>query len=216
MLRYVILGLLRPGRAHHGYALMKAYGERSGLQMSTGNFYRELQRLSDDQLVEAAVDASAPGARRAPYRITDPGRAAFDSWLLQVVNRPGPVYEDGMMCRAVFIGEASPDVVGRLLAAWQDELWMEGKLLERDREAALHRAAAERPRALDPRPLLLARRLRHVAADLDFLDELRRAYAGVSEESSVHPAEPPRVNTGPERRHRGPQSTPLTASGFPP
>lgn len=38
MFRFLVLGLLRGGGSFHGYALMKEYRERSGLQLSTGNF----------------------------------------------------------------------------------------------------------------------------------------------------------------------------------
>ena len=42
MLRSVLLALLADGKAAHGYALMKAYEERSGFRLSIGNVYREL------------------------------------------------------------------------------------------------------------------------------------------------------------------------------
>src|SRR5437773_2069439 len=78
--RFLILGLLRDGAPRHGYAVAKAYKLRSGGKISTGNFYRELQRLVADGL--ACTASNPPGAdpRRTPYAITTVGRATFDAW----------------------------------------------------------------------------------------------------------------------------------------
>ena len=76
--RYLVLGLLRHGEPRHGYALMKEYQEHTGLRLSTGNFYRELQRLSVEGLVRTASNPEGADPRRAPYRITEAG-AAFDA-----------------------------------------------------------------------------------------------------------------------------------------
>ena len=69
MFRYLVLGLLRSGRALHGYALMKAHGERSGLRLSTGSFYRELGRLMAEGLVRSTATPEGEDPRRTPYSI---------------------------------------------------------------------------------------------------------------------------------------------------
>ena len=46
MTRHVILGLLRDGRARHGYELMTELKARSDEPISTGHFYRELARMA--------------------------------------------------------------------------------------------------------------------------------------------------------------------------
>ena len=55
MLRYVLLALLASGNPAHGYALMKAYRDRSGVRLSIGNVYRDTVA----EIVERA--------RRHPY-----------------------------------------------------------------------------------------------------------------------------------------------------
>ncbi len=62
------------------------------------------------------------------------------------------------------------------LAAWKEELWIRSKMDERARSAALARRANETSRFFSPLSLLFARSLKHIAADLEFLDELAEAY----------------------------------------
>ena len=81
MFRYLILGLLRNGARLHGYALVKEYRERSGIEVSTGNFYRELQRLIVDGLIRSASNPPDADARRTPYEITELGISVFDDWF---------------------------------------------------------------------------------------------------------------------------------------
>jgi DNA-binding PadR family transcriptional regulator len=208
MFRYMVLGLLRNGEVLHGYALMKAYRERSGLQISTGNFYRELQRLAAEGLVRTVVNPDGADPRRAPYEITDAGAAAFDAWL-QVPNATAlGQYDDEISTRALFVAGAEPAVTRRILDRWQDELWIRSKTLERAREAALLRQGPGGSRPFAALTLLLARRLKHVAVDLEFVEELRAAYeewVAAAPHVEVPPAQgaapPQRV---PKRRPRGP------------
>lgn len=175
MFRYVVLGLLRRGVPYHGYALMKEYRERTGLKINTGNFYRELQRLVSEGLVETAQNPDGADQRRAPYKIMEEGAAAFDAWF----SRP-PVgfgsYEDELTCRANFVVEVAPVVASGVLDRWREELWITGKMVERARERALARQDDDPSPDLDSLPVLLGRRLKHIAADLEFLDELRDAF----------------------------------------
>ena len=65
----------------------------------------------------------------------------------------------------------------RVLDRLQENVWFYGKSLERARRQAL--AEAEAPGAPDAfrvLPLLQGRRLKHVAADIEFLGELRASY----------------------------------------
>ena len=103
MFRYMVLGLLRNGEKLHGYALMKEYRTRSGLQMSTGNFYRELQRLGAEGLVREVINPEGADPRRAPYEITEAGAAAFDAWLTGPNATALGQYDDELSTRALFV-----------------------------------------------------------------------------------------------------------------
>lgn len=173
MFRFVVLGLLRHGGTLHGYALMKAYRARTGVQMSTGTFYRELQNLVAEDLVRIVERAPDADARRTPYEITPLGCELFDRWLV----RPPLVAlgnDDELTARTMFLHEAPTDVARQMIDDWKEELWLFSKKFERDRQAELHRCEGEAT-AFSILALLLARRLRHLAGDVAYLDELRVA-----------------------------------------
>jgi len=173
MFRYLVLGLLRSGQPQHGYALVKAYRKRSGILISNGNFYRELRCLVTEGLVRGTMNPEGADARRAPYEITADGSAEFDAWFAAPGGAGIGQYDDELSWRALFLGEADAPVARRMLERWREELWLRGKVLERERETANVRAGDGAFNALS---MLLARRLKHIAADIEFLDELRLAY----------------------------------------
>lgn len=200
MFRYLILGLLRSGTPYHGYALMKEYRERSGVQISTGNFYRELQRLVGEGLVQTAVNPADADPRRAPYEITEAGSVAFDAWLCTPIEVASAQSDDELSCRALFIADVEPAVARKVLDRWKEGVWLRGKLLERTREAALTRASADGRRPFAALTFLQSRRMKYIAADLEFLDEFRAAY-----EQWVAPApsvKPSRSRSAPAARRR--------------
>lgn len=177
MFRYLILGMLRAGARQHGYALVKAYRERSGVDVSTGNFYRELQRLVLDGLIRSADNPPEADARRTPYEITPLGITVFDEWLTAEDAGAGGCAEDELAARILFAEEADPATMLRVLDRLQENIWFYGKSLERARRQALAEAAGPDGSALfRARPLLQARRMKHVAADIEFLGEFRAAY----------------------------------------
>jgi DNA-binding PadR family transcriptional regulator len=175
MFRYVVLGLLRDGVPRHGYALMKEHRERSGVRISTGNFYRELQHLAAEGLVRAVTNAGDHDPRRAPYAITETGAAVFDDWLTRPNGAGIAEYADELSLRVEFITEADAAVKTRALERWQDELLLCGKTIERAHEGALGRCRNGGRRAHAARAVSLARRFKHVSAELEFLEELRAA-----------------------------------------
>ncbi|MEW6270743.1 MAG: PadR family transcriptional regulator, partial [Thermodesulfobacteriota bacterium] len=173
MFRFIVLGLLRQGGAHHGYALMKAYRSRTGVQMSTGTFYRELQHLVAEGLVRLVARAPDVDARRTPYEITPAGCEVFDHWLV----RPPIIAlgsDDEITARTMFLPQAAPDVARRMIDGWKEELWLLSKKLERSRQTEIQRCAAEGT-PFSILTLLLARRLKHLAGDMEYLDELYTA-----------------------------------------
>jgi DNA-binding PadR family transcriptional regulator len=171
MFRYSVLGLLKSSGPLHGYALMKAYRERSGTRISTGSFYRELAKLVAEGLVATAPRNPDEDPRRAPYRLTAAGAAAFDEWLAGPHLAAVGTQDDELSVAVLFLAEADPGVVQRLFVTLQEDLWMRSKTLERARDAGRGRPGP-RPR-FDTLDLLLGRRQKHVAAELEFLGELR-------------------------------------------
>ena len=175
MFRFLILGLLRNGAHLHGYALVKEYRERSGIDVSTGNFYRELQRLVVDGLIRSAANPPEADARRTPYEITPLGITVFDEWFAAPDAAGGIIPEDDLSSRALFMTDADPALVTSLLEHMEENLWFAGKTLERTRQLLLTRT--KHPDRLDVLPLLLTRRLKRMAADLEFLEDFERVYA---------------------------------------
>ena len=182
------------GGPQHGYGLMTVYRDCSGIEVNSGSVYRELQSLERRGLVELVDNPSDADPRRATYAITDAGRAAFDAWLSDPGNPGSESHEDDLSARALFIADAEPECVNRMFDHWKEELWIHGKRLERDREASLKQS---KNGGFAPRPVLLARRLKRVAADLEFVEDLRSAY----EESQRGPqAGSPPKGSPPRRR----------------
>jgi DNA-binding PadR family transcriptional regulator len=206
MFRFLILGLLRGGANRHGYALVKAYRERSGADVSTGNFYRELQRLVVDGLIRGADNPPGADARRTPYEITALGITVFDEWLSAPQVGAGSAPEDEISARALFAEDADPQLILRVFEHLQENLWFAGKALERARQQGLTRAAApDHADRFSGLPLLLSRRLKHIATDLEFLDEFRIAYeqwlgARARPPQAAAPAAAPAVTRRPRRR----------------
>lgn len=173
MFRFIVLGLLRHGGTLHGYALMKAYRARTGIQMSTGTFYRELQTLVGEGLVRVVERAPDDDARRTPYQITDQGSALFDRWLVQppLITLGS---DDELTARTMFLHEAPPDTATQMIEAWKEELWLLSKKFERERQSEVQRCTSEK-QPFSSLLLLLARRQRHIAGDVAYLDDLRAA-----------------------------------------
>lgn len=173
LFRFIVLGLLRACGPQHGYGLMKAFERRSGLRVSSGNFYRELRRLAADGYVDT-VARSGPkaGGRRLAYQITDLGLLMFDEWFLltPMLAGRGP---DELSARTLFFGDADGAAVARLLEAWERDIWFQNKMLERGRAAA---AAVHNKGEFAVLPLLLSRQVRHLAIDVEFLDQVRKAF----------------------------------------
>ena len=69
-----ILLALIPGDSH-GYAVMQSIREQSGANLGTGSFYRHLNRLMEDKLVEIAPRPAGDDPRRGDYyRLSPAGR----------------------------------------------------------------------------------------------------------------------------------------------
>ena len=170
MFLHLILGLLRDGRPRHGYELVREYKLRSGIQANPGNFYRELAKLSDDELVTAGVNPPDADARRIPYKITDGGRQKFDAWLLSPSTQ-----DEELSSWLLFVDRVPPGVLPKLLDRLTEQLWLQSKSLARARADALTdgQVNGHRP-GYNSAAALLLRRLKQVTADLEFVEELRK------------------------------------------
>jgi DNA-binding PadR family transcriptional regulator len=189
MFRFLILGFLRNRSPMHGYALFKRYRERSGADVSTGNFYRELQRLVTAGLVQSVANPVQADARRAPYAITECGKRIFDEWFTADVS-PESFSEDEISARILFIADVDTGDVVKFLDGMRQSLWAWSKRLERERQAALTHSQDSDTPDRPILPLLLARRIRHVAVDLDIIAELRLSYATPAALPAAPVAEP--------------------------
>jgi DNA-binding PadR family transcriptional regulator len=206
MFRYLVLGLLRDGEARHGYALMKQYRDRSGLQLNTGNFYRELARLVAEGLIQTVANPTEADPRRAPYQITTSGSACFDAWLAGPTGTGVGRYEDELSARAMFLADAEPAVVMKLLDGWKEDLWLKSKVDERTRRSVMSDRVENGvfPRSFPALPLLLARNIKHVTADIEFLQELSTAYRQWIEKRRVVDESRPRRGSAVTSRRRTP------------
>jgi hypothetical protein len=66
--------------------------------------------------------------------------------------------------------------VQKLIDGWKEELWIRSKMHERTCAALGVQPKRATIGSFDALPVLLARNLKHLAADLEFLDEFRAAY----------------------------------------
>ena len=194
MMRHMILGVLRHHGARHGYALMKEIRARTGVQVSIGNVYRELARLAREGLARSTPNPPEADPRRAPYEITAAGIAAFGAWLSTTPTKMQAPVHDEFSARAFFLGQAEPAVGRKIIERWKEELGLQGKTLERARDVATpDRAPDGSPLVL--LPFFLRRRIRQVAVDLEFVDELESAHeqwaAAHSQPSEPRPRRPP-------------------------
>jgi len=177
MFRHLVLGLLRDGQSRHGYELTTEYQRRTGVTVSTGNFYRELQRLAAEGMIETSANPPEADGRRIPYQITDNGCQEFDKWLVT------PCAQDSDLCERLLFSDRLPwDLLGRIIDWWEEELWMRSKALARARDDALKRSCSG---SYDPLPLLLTRRMKLIAAELEFAKELRLELDAWQERKSV-------------------------------
>ena len=175
MFAHLILGFLRDGRPRHGYEIISQFRARSGTAPNAGNVYRELAKLAQEKLIRPAANPREADARRIPYEITDSGLHAFDGWLLS------PSTQDEELTSWILFAHLVPrDALPRLLERLQEQLWLLTKQLARAREDVLARARlnGHGRGEYDPASFLLLLRMKRVAAELDFVEELRREIGG--------------------------------------
>jgi len=198
MLRSVLLALLADGKPAHGYALMKAYQERSGFRLSIGNVYRELQRLLADGLIVTAENPVGADPRRAPYTINDAGRETLAAFVSEPARELAQSYPDPLSYHLAILGDVDPSQAEAFLNDLHDELWIEAKFIERERSSTSLKEK-EGSRVLQMRTMLLGRQARRLAGDIELVEEMRTRLATWRTGSGAV-AESSRVTAQPEQR----------------
>jgi len=165
------VGLSRSWRAHasvrgarlacgtenpaHGYALMKAYRERSGCPVSIGNVYRELSRLEGEGLMQLrrtlGSRSQASAVSQSPTR---------PRGTREVAGGPGPHvdvhYGRSAIARLAILGDLDAVRAGEFLNELHTELWNRARRWsESGRSRASGRSMGT---ALPTRCVLLCRR----------------------------------------------------------
>lgn len=169
MFEHIILGFLQDGERRHGYDLITLYRKRSGSDVSTGNFYRELDRLRTQGLIQPGASDPDEDTRRIPYQITEAGRQEFERWLV------GPVGQrEELANRLLFADRIPPDKLPELLHRWQEKLLLRSKELAMRRDEVLaSRHAGDATEGYDALACLLLRRMKHLSAEIEFINEFR-------------------------------------------
>jgi hypothetical protein len=148
---------------------MKLHKEKSGSVTNPGNFYRELAILKEADMVvptEAGDDQ-----KTIPYCIAPQGEREFDRWLCDPST---PESQAQMPTWILFAGRVPRDVRNEILDRLHDRIWIQGKAVEHARVDALRLARNNgQVPTYHPAPLLLLRELKHLTADLEFLQEFR-------------------------------------------
>lgn len=166
MFRHQLLGLLRDGNAYHGYALVKEYIRRTGVETNTGYAYRDLQKLVEDGLVEVAENAKGADRRRRPYRITEAGRECFDEWFSDYPQVA--LGSDGeLAARAIFFDEVEGETAREVIDRWHLDLDL--ILQKLTQQIDFPRARGKSSRVLE---FIQRRRKRLIEAELKFVEEL--------------------------------------------
>ena len=175
MLRYRILGLLRSGEIAHGWALRKLYKQRSDVDISPGNFYREIPNLVAENLVRPVDNPADADSRRTPYSITEEGAALFDEWLRDASSIAPDQREDELAQRSLFLFDVDQEDAHAILDSWEEELWLRSKLLGRRRDALLSPRRSPGDVRSQVLARLLTRRIKEIGVSLEFVRELRES-----------------------------------------
>ncbi|MGH7789624.1 MAG: PadR family transcriptional regulator [Candidatus Binatia bacterium] len=204
MFRYIVLGLLRNRGSQHGYAIMKEYRNRSGLSVSSGNFYRALQQLVENGLVRMVPTPLGGDTRRSLYEITSQGAEVIEAWLARPHGGAAAPHHDELSARAALLEVSDAAAARRGLEQWREELLVLGKVIERSLAGPIGR---ERAPSSPTRSLILTRQLQHVSVDLEFISRLQAVCEEqpppVESATVAERAAPARARSGRGRRAAG-------------
>ncbi|MET8064000.1 PadR family transcriptional regulator, partial [Micromonospora sp. NPDC005313] len=166
-IQHAVLALLARGPSH-GYELKGAFEAAVGPQwgpLNIGHLYQILDRLSRDGLVVAERQPQPVKPDRVVYEITLDGRAELDRWLSEPSPRSGGFRDDFFLKVTSAARSGAAETVRLVLANQRGHLMRELRNLD-----------GSRRHADDPVVrLLLSAAIRHVEADLAFVDDAEAA-----------------------------------------
>jgi DNA-binding PadR family transcriptional regulator len=165
-LKFGILGLLAE-QPLHAYSVKARFEDLLGgsWEVNIGQVYTTIQRLERDGLVEPAEPRGDRG--RLPYRLTEVGRKALESWLAEPELEPQQLREEIYLKLLLAARVANGDLSA--LLARQRRVY-----LQRLKDLAVVEEEA-RSRGRDDLALLYQGALLHTEADLKWVDACAQA-----------------------------------------
>jgi DNA-binding PadR family transcriptional regulator len=165
-LKFGILGLLAE-QPLHAYSVKARFEDLLGgsWEVNIGQVYTTIQRLERDGLVEPAEPRGDRG--RLPYRLTEVGRKALESWLAEPELEPQQLREEIYLKLLLAARVANGDLPA--LLARQRRVY-----LQRLKDLAVVEEEA-RSRGRDDLALLYQGALLHTEADLKWVDACAQA-----------------------------------------
>jgi len=110
---YALLGLLYREPAH-GYELHKIIADPAGIGIIWGikiaNLYAQLAKLERTGLIKGEEQAGEDRPARTEYKLTETGKAAFETWLTDVVQHPREFRQEFML-RYYFLAQYRQDML---------------------------------------------------------------------------------------------------------
>jgi DNA-binding PadR family transcriptional regulator len=162
-IQHAVLAFLAEGPGH-GYELKAAFDRSVGPHrgaLNIGHLYQVLDRLSRDGLAISHRVAQDARPDRMVYEITDAGREELGRWLAEPSPRTGGYRDDFFLKIMAAAHTREPRVLRSLITTQRAYLLREMRNLEQAKRQA------------DPVvSLLLTAAVRHIGADLAFLDDV--------------------------------------------
>lgn len=162
-IQHAVLALLSDGPGY-GYQLKRAFEDSVGPQwgpLNIGHLYQVLDRLSRDGLVTSTRVEQEARPDRTVYAITPGGRDELTEWLDSLSARTSGFRDDFFLKVMAAAHTRDPQVVRSVIARQRAFLMRELHNLEQLRQEPADLVVG----------LLLANAVRHVTADLTFLDD---------------------------------------------
>jgi DNA-binding PadR family transcriptional regulator len=162
-IQHAVLALLAEGPGH-GYELKAAFDKSVGPHrgaLNIGHLYQVLDRLSRDGLATSHRVAQDTRHDRTVYEITGAGREELQHWLTEPSPRTGGYRDDFFLKIMAAARTREPTVLSTLITTQRAYLLRELRNLETSKRDADVMVS-----------LLLAAAIRHVSADLAFLDDV--------------------------------------------